>query len=91
MEPRKVFVPYDSRPSRKGPGDNACPKCKADMQDFDGPDIKGVNHRGKLCPRCNYFIGVRSTTYSHKRGKFDKNAKMEEEYKGRIRPKRERW
>lgn len=87
MERHKEVVLFT--PS-KGLDKDACPKCKTHMEPFDGPDVKGVNHRGKLCPRCRYFIGVRSSKASGKRGgRFDpkKFGKFEDDFKGRIRPK----
>jgi hypothetical protein len=73
-----------------GPDPDACPKCKAHMEDFDGADIKNRNHRGKLCPKCRWFIGVRYDKASRSRGRFDakKYGKFEQKFEGRIRPKR---
>ena len=72
-----------------GPDKEACPKCRAHMEPFDGADIKGVNFRGLLCPKCSWFVGVRSTKGPHSGGHIDpkKYGKFEENFSGRIRTK----
>jgi hypothetical protein len=78
-----LFKPTD------GPDPDACPKCRAHMEPFDGADIKGRNHRGKLCPKCRYFMGVRFDKSKPSRGRVDpkRYGQHEEKFEGRIRPK----
>ena len=70
-----------------GPDPDACPKCKAHMEPFDGADVKDVNYRGKLCSKCGWFVGVRSKGQHGGRIDPKKYGKFEEQYSGRIRTK----
>jgi hypothetical protein len=71
-----------------GPDPDACPKCRSHMDPYDGADVKGINYRGKLCPKCSWFVGVRSKG-QHSGGHIDprKYGKFEENFTGRIRTK----
>lgn len=84
MELQKQVVLFQPTP---GTDPDACPKCKTHMDPFDGADVKGINFRGNLCPKCGWFVGVRSKGQHGGRIDPKKYGKFEEKFEGRIRTK----
>ena len=85
MELQKQVVLFQPT---SGPDPDGCPKCKAHMEPFDGADIKDTNYRGKLCPKCGWFVGVRSKV-KQGGGRIDprKYGQFEEKFEGRFHKK----
>jgi hypothetical protein len=85
METQKQVVLFQPTP---GVDPEGCPKCKAHMEPFDGADVKDNNFKGRLCPKCGWFIGVRFKG-QHGGGRIDprKYGKSEEKFEGRVRKK----